>query len=185
METICNSIYAINNKHTKKVKFTLVKVSELTQKNKVDSLECGICYKHISNKMFICSEPCNKVFHLECLDKMIDRIEDIVDDVSKKPDYRCCYCRRSFDINNYDLTLFTQELLYLKNIGYKINDVLIQASFNSVIHGDETNYTEYEYELFTPINISHIKSPKKSKRSEFKREKKSFKKKILIYKGRC
>jgi len=47
----------------KKIKFSLLKVFEYKKTfNESDDPECGICYKRISNKVFVCDNPVAKHF---------------------------------------------------------------------------------------------------------------------------
>ena len=39
-------------------------------------LECSVCCKSIQKIFFQCGAPCNKVFHVSCMEQMIDRTEE-------------------------------------------------------------------------------------------------------------
>lgn len=96
----------------KKIKFSLLKVFEYKKTfNESDDPECAICYKLISNKVFVCEKPCGKTFHRDCLKTMIEHIE-INTDEKIRPDYKCCYCRRKFNIHDYDLELFYKSFYF-------------------------------------------------------------------------
>jgi len=174
MEAIIKSISEIQNKHNNKINFSLLNVLEyrktFNQKDEKDEKdekkdpECGICYRHISNKVFVCAKPCAKTFHPACLERMIDRIEETTDD-HKHPCYQCCYCRREFNISHYDTSLFNQELLYSKGCGYYVDDAILLSSFNSVIYDNED--IRYQYSIYIPVDTTYIKKPKQAKRAEF------------------
>ena len=79
MEAIIKSISDIHIKHSKKINFSLLKVSEY-RKTFTEDPECAICYKRIYNKVFVCEKPCAKTFHPACMENMIDRIEETADE---------------------------------------------------------------------------------------------------------
>jgi hypothetical protein len=171
---------------SKKIKFNLLSVSDYkTNFNEEKDPECAICYKRISNKVFVCAKPCNKTFHRDCMEKMIDHIED---NTTTKPDYRCCYCRRNFDIHDYDSILFLQELFYLKNCGYQIESALIQSKFNTELLSSQTDeiFTdEFEYSVYMDCPKTYIIPRKQSNRSEFRKKNKRSHKQLHKHKGRC
>ena len=179
--------------HTQdKSKLNLYNVSSYKKYlNTSEDPECGICYKHISNKVLVCSKPCKKTFHRDCIQKMIEGIEDNITDKTPKPDYRCCYCRRKFDIHAYDFTLFLQDLKHVENHGYCIDDAIIEAMFETRFVSIQTK-GEYgifdqihtNYSVYLPMDISHIKTPKFAKHAEFKKKNKRLHKLIHMYKGR-
>jgi hypothetical protein len=94
--------------------------------SQTQDVECAICFKNICNKVFVCSEPCNKTFHPACLEKMVDQLEETAWEEEKKPDYRCCYCRREFDLRFYQNEIFGRYLLGLKAGGYDVSDAMQQ-----------------------------------------------------------
>lgn len=162
----------IHTKNSSKIKYSLLKVCDYKHTfNENEDPECAICYKHISNKVFVCDKPCNKTFHPSCMEKLIDRIEETADDDDEDPKktcYQCCYCRREFDINHYDTTLFIEQLMYAKGCGYHIHHALIQC----MINGMESSDVSYQYDIFIPMETSHVKLPKQSKRATFKNKSK-------------
>ena len=152
----------------KKIKFSLLKVFEYKKTfNESDDPECAICYKLISNKVFVCEKPCGKTFHRDCLKTMIEHIE-INTDEKIRPYYKCCYCRRKFNIHDYDLELFLQELLFLGNRGYNINDAILHSTFNASNRSETDICDEVEYSVYFPMDTCYIKTPKLAKRAEFK-----------------
>ena len=176
---------AITSNVTKKnkVKMSLLKVSEYRMEKKdcadCDETECAICYKRINNKVFICPEPCGKTFHPTCMEKMIDQIEENAwqesgDDDEKDPEYRCCYCRREFDIQNHDIEIFMRHLMGLKAGGYDVNEAIIQAHNNiaTMNDGDYDDDESFEYNIYIPLDKTFVKKPKQAKRSLFKQPKK-------------
>jgi hypothetical protein len=166
-----------------KVKMSLLKVSEYRmEQTHCDETECAICYKRINNKVFICPEPCGKTFHPTCMEKMIDQIEENAwqesgDDDEKDPEYRCCYCRREFDIQNHDIEIFMRHLMGLKAGGYDVNEAIIQAhnNVNDLENGDgydDDDDESFEYNIYIPLDKTFVKKPKQAKRSLFKQPKK-------------
>jgi hypothetical protein len=86
------------------------------------NLECSICYKRIYKRAFICSEPCNNVFHTTCMEKMI--YQECAMMTGIRVPNRCCYCRRNINMNNYNLELYSNKLLMYKNLGYDISSAV-------------------------------------------------------------
>ena len=160
---------AIKNEK-KKVKMSLLKVSEyrLGQEPSQDcnDTECAICYKRIYNNVFICTEPCGKTFHPGCMEKMIDQIEENTEE-DKVFEYRCCYCRREFDIQNHDIEIFMRHLLGLKAGGYDVNEAIIQAHKNIDTLCDD-NDTVFDYVIYSSLDMKYVKKPKQAKRAVFK-----------------
>jgi len=153
-------------KTTRKIKFSLLKVFQYKKTFNInEDPECGICYKRISNKLFVCAKPCDKTFHRECIETMIDHIED------NASDYRCCYCRRNFDIRDYDLTIFKQRLEYLSGQGYKVDEAVSQSEFNTITLDSESD-AYFEYNVYMPLDTAYFKLPKCAKRAEFKKKNK-------------
>jgi len=154
-------------KNNDKVKMSLLNVSEyrLGQEPSQDcnDTECAICYKRIYNKVFICTEPCGKTFHPGCMEKMIDQIEENADE-DKRIEYRCCYCRREFDIQNHDIELFMRHLLGLKAGGYDVNEAIIQAHKNIETLCDD-NDTVFDYVIYSSLDMKYVKKPKQAKRA--------------------
>ena len=160
-------------KKNKKIEFTLLKVLEYKKKfNKDENPECDICYKRINNKVFVCADPCNKTFHQTCMETMIEHIESNADEEGKDDAcYQCCYCRREFDINAYELALFTQTLLSFKGQGYIVEDAITLSTFNTITHSADEDM-HYQYSIYLPLDTSFIKTPKQSKRGAFKQKQK-------------
>jgi len=136
--------------------------------------ECSICYKPIEKKMFKCSNPCNKVFHFNCLKQHFEQIEEnhyiySEEEEEKPPTFNCCYCRRSTNIRLYSLELMAHDLLCLQNSGCYYTQPTIDDIYYNIKHPefikDMDNYDSIIYQL---VNDKHIKKPKQSKRAEFK-----------------
>jgi hypothetical protein len=51
---------------------------------------CAICFDRFkqNEKLLVCQEPCNKLFHPECFYKSIEEVNLIFD-------IKCCYCKRN------------------------------------------------------------------------------------------
>ena len=130
-------------------------------------LYCDICYKKINKTYFQCGSPCSKVFHTNCIEKMMEQIEESANETDDEPNYRCCYCRRDIEINNYLLQLFAQKLIAIHGETHDIRDALKEVEYkisrNEYLEEDESLII---YEL---INISYIKKPKQSKRQILKK----------------
>jgi len=188
MTDLIETLADIHIKSGKKIKYSLLKVSEYRQTfNKDENPECGICYKNINKKVFVCAKPCNKTFHSACLRSMIEHLEQNAEnDEDDEEDaiccYQCCYCRREFDINQYELELFLQKLLHFQTHGYHIGDAADKATLNAATYEDDYN-TEHQYDIYMPVDSSYVKMPKKSKRGEFKKTKRSNMK-MRMHKGR-
>jgi hypothetical protein len=58
---------------------------------------CAICFERFDKdeKVLVCQEPCNKLFHPECFYKSVEEVSLC--------DIKCCYCKR---------TLITKENLF-------------------------------------------------------------------------
>jgi hypothetical protein len=59
---------------------------------------CAICFERFDKdeKVLVCQEPCNKLFHPECFYKSVEEVYHLYD-------IKCCYCKR---------TLITKENLF-------------------------------------------------------------------------
>jgi hypothetical protein len=165
-----DKVYKLNPTHNNKITLSLMRVCDYVKHHDEDVLECNICYKRIHNKMFVCSHPCNKIFHQECIEKMIERIDNVssntIEDESEII-YKCCYCCREFDINNYTFELFIYELSKYRSRGYVVSDAMTQAAFDTLIATDYNEQRLYNYNIYTLMDVSYIKTPKQSKRAEY------------------
>jgi len=173
------------------VKFSSLSLMELRKKEPFCQdtgveIECAICYQRIhvqKSKLFVCAEPCNKVFHSSCLARMIDQLEDSADQEEADPHYRCCYCRREFDINYYCLNLVLRELMVFKANGYCVADAVEQAKqdYLALVDAPEKPLENYYYHIETIISSARLKKPKQSKHSMVKQQKnQQFNKRRII-----
>ena len=130
-------------------------------------LECDICYKKINKTYFRCGSPCSKVFHTGCIEKMMEQIEESANETDDEPNYRCCYCRRDIEINNYLLQLFAQKLIAIHGETHDIREALKNVEYkmsrNEYLEDGES-LTIYEL-----IDTSYIKKPKQPKRQILKK----------------
>jgi len=130
-------------------------------------LECEICYKKINKTYFQCGPPCSKVFHTGCIEKMMEQVEDNAYELDEEPNYKCCYCRRDIEINNYLLQLFAQKLIAMHGETHDIRDAIKHVEFkmgrNELLEEDES------LEIYELIDISYIKKPKQPKRQILKK----------------
>ena len=190
-------------------------------------IECAICYKRIYKTVFTCSEPCNKKFHMQCVEKVIDQTEESAYMAYKKPQYKCCYCRRELDMDRYYYDIYMRELSGLRAGGYdireavqKVNEFMankkanaidanaieanaieanaidanaIDANANAIeANASETDASETDddeeeliFNVYIPLDTSHIKQPKQSKRADFKQQRNSRPgRRILVRSGR-
>jgi len=176
--------------HATKINYTLLNVGDYKKTfHEENDPECAICYKHISKTVFVCEKPCTKTFHPSCMEKLIEQLEDNTTHEAPNPDYRCCYCRRKFDIHQYDVSLFLQELKCMEKQGYYVKDAIAESIFNSRFVSVQTQgeYGTFDvlyekYNVYRPVKYTYyIKFPKISKRAEFKNKKRPHYK----VKGRC
>jgi hypothetical protein len=133
-----------------------------------NNLECAICYKSINKSFLVCSEPCNKVFHLACVEEAFRQIEENANENEEDPVHRCCYCRRLVNINNYDLEVFAKTLRVLRDSNcYDIGDALALIRHHIKHNIDDE---DADYVIYLPKNrTSEERKPKHSKQSKFKR----------------
>lgn len=140
----------------------------VNSKTKSFGLECYICFKKINKTYFRCGAPCSKVFHISCIEKMMEQTEESAYETDDEPNYRCCYCRRDIELNNYLLQLFEHKLIAIHSQSYDIRDALYHIEFkmsrNEPI--EENDESLLIYELF---DISYIKKPKQPKRQILKK----------------
>jgi hypothetical protein len=130
--------------------------------------ECSICYKPIQKKLFICSSPCNKLFHPSCLEKHFEQTAnafyDENDDNDDEPVFRCCYCRRTTNINAYLLEVFADSLVSMQKSGcYSVEDAL-QDVRDELKNNTDGDYYNFDYEIYMLTDIRRVKKPKQSKR---------------------
>lgn len=181
MESAIKQLAEIYNKDNKVVKFRILKPTVTKCDNGDSMVECGICYKRITHKTKVmCSEPCNKVFHSACIERMIDQVEQNTGELNEY-DYRCCYCRRVFDIHQYDLDILIQRLIYSKERGCAIGDSIQSATLNSFLCRDSDDAEPIDYSIYTPMPRIYKKPYKnQSKRAEFKQIKRARTKRIKL-----
>lgn len=131
-------------------------------------LECDICYKPINKTYFQCGAPCSKVFHTGCMDKMMGQIEETADDSDEEPMYRCCYCRRDIDIDNYMLQLFAKQLVMLQNSSHDVTEALNRVEY--LIKNNQKPDEDECFESYELRDISFIQKPKQPKRQILKKQ---------------
>jgi hypothetical protein len=133
--------------------------------------ECAICYKSISKTFFQCNEPCNKLFHTHCVEQMMEQAEEAAYEEDKDAHHRCCYCRRDTDMNNYFLQLLARRLLTMRTGGYDVSEALNQVvdQIQDGINENEDGSSDDSYNIYEIRDIAHMKKPKQSKRTAFKK----------------
>jgi hypothetical protein len=129
--------------------------------------ECSICYKPIQKKLFICSSPCNKIFHPSCLEKHFEQTANAFYDENydnnDEPVFRCCYCRRTTNINAYLLEVFADNLVSMQKSGcYSVEDALHNVC-EDLKNNTDGDYN-FDYEIYMLTDIRRVKKPKQSKR---------------------
>jgi hypothetical protein len=135
--------------------------------NTAADMECSICCKAIQKTFFRCGAPCNKIFHISCMEQMIERTEEAAWEEDKEPEHKCCYCRRQIDIDLYLLQRIARHFSTLKASGcYDVS-----RAFNQIkaqINEGELD-EEIEYEIFEIKRIYYEKKPKQSKKAAAKK----------------
>lgn len=132
--------------------------------NKPSRIECNICYKSINKVAFVCTEPCNKVFHLDCIERMLNEIKLSARQAYQVPIYRCCYCRRHLNLLQYSVEKFIHNLHQLKKEGYIVKNAIKQVIRNTeliemgLLDAKDTFYYEITNK---PIRLNTIKQPKR------------------------
>ena len=91
---------------------------------------CAICFERFDKdeKVLVCQEPCNKLFHPECFYKSVEEVSLC--------DIKCCYCKRAlitkenlFDRNN----TFVRGLLERSSIRDLRNVVLMYTGKEPIV----------------------------------------------------
>ena len=96
--------------------------------NDAEKFGCAICYGRIkkNEKVLVCQEPCNKIFHPECFYKSIEE--------TGLCDIKCCYCKRK---------LVTSDNLYDSDNTF-ICQLLRRKSGCNSRYGYTTVYVEFK-----------------------------------------
>ena len=116
-------------------------------KNTCPELECAICYAPIKKAYFMCSAPCDKTFHTNCLEQAMEQTQETALDADEEPEHKCCYCRREIDVDHYLLQIYAR---YLKTLGagggYDISEAMAQVKdqFQNGNLDDDVEYIIYE-----------------------------------------
>jgi hypothetical protein len=132
-------------------------------KNTYVELECSICYKSIQKSFAKCSAPCEKMFHTTCMEKMIQQTEENAYEEDKEAEHKCCYCRRSIDVNRYSLLDVVRRLMCLERGGYDVREAQQQVKKALDTNNDE----DISYNIYFPLHTHYVKKPKQA--SSFKR----------------
>jgi hypothetical protein len=130
-------------------------------------MDCDICYKKINKKFFQCGAPCGKVFHTGCVEKMLEQIEESAFDADEEPNFRCCYCRRDIDIDNYTLQLFGQHLVEMHGCSHDVSDAIRRVEY--LIKNNEKLDEDESFEYYEMRDITHVKKPKQPNREILKK----------------
>ena len=96
---------------------------------------------------------------------MIIETEAAADEEDKEAKHKCCYCRRSIDIRQYDLQEIGRQLLCLKRGGYDVIEALqhVQNQYAKMIEPDGGE--DVWYNIYYTNTIHFQKKPKQAKRS--------------------
>ena len=134
-------------------------------------LECDICYKRINKTYFRCGSPCSKAFHTGCIEKMMEQTEESANETDDEPNYRCCYCRRDIEINNYLLQHFSQKLIAMHGETHDIREALKKNVYMMMMGEYKYDYLEdgESLTIYELIDTSYIKKPKQPKRQILKK----------------
>jgi hypothetical protein len=108
---------------------------------------CSICFERFDKdeKVLVCQEPCNKLFHPECFDKSIEEVSLC--------DIKCCYCKR---------TLITEENLFDRHNTF-VRGLLERSSIRD-LRNVVLMYTGKQAIVLQPRHgkiEQHIKMPKR------------------------
>ena len=134
--------------------------------NTCADLECSICYKPITKTFFQCSAPCNKIFHVNCMQQMMEQAEETAWEEDEEAEHKCCYCRRSIDVNKYCLHLLARRLVTLHAGGYEVRDAMKMVKKQMMDEDPE----DIEYSIYELHETHYIKKPKQPKRTEYKKK---------------
>ena len=140
--------------------------------------ECAICYKRLHKDVFICSEPCNKLFHPNCLERMMDETENAAAFAYTPQQHRCCYCRREINMTGYLKEIYINALMKMKAGGYCIDEALQEIELNGV-DGDKG------YAIYLLVPIEHIKKPKQTKKIKTRKPFKIQRRNVMFQRIGC
>jgi hypothetical protein len=144
-----------------------MKLMMLVKNAECVEMDCSICYTKINKKYFECGAPCGKVFHTSCIDKMLDQTEEAAHESNEEAKFRCCYCRRDIDIDNYALQLFGQHLVELNNSSYNVTRAIKRVYY--LIANNEKPDEDESFEYYETCNTTYVKKPKQPKREILKK----------------
>jgi hypothetical protein len=130
-------------------------------------MECSICYKPINKYYAQCSAPCNKRFHTSCMEKMVQQTEIAAYEEEQEAEHKCCYCRRSFDINKYGLLDVVRQLMCLQRGGYHVNEAL--RHIKKQLQNGENDDDGEAYNVYYVERVHYQKRPKQTKRMPFQK----------------
>jgi len=171
---------SINNTQFK-LFYTKILHSSSTHSN--TNFECSICYQSIQKKMFVCSKPCNKVFHSSCLEKQFQLTTDTAyEEDSGEPVFRCCYCRRTTNINIFFIEVFIDNMVTLQNSRCFFTQDVIDDLRHKIKYDPHGEFNE-DYEIYSLHCTRFFKKPKQSKRTEIGNKLKSHKKMTRVSVG--
>ena len=127
-----------------------------------EDLECSICYKAIGKVFTSCADPCNKVFHNSCLERLMEQTEEAAYDEDREAEHKCCYCRRTIDMHYYNLLRVERHLRTMSRNCYSVSDALQTIHFEMYKRdGPDDNIM---YEIYEVRDMYYKKKPKQAKR---------------------
>ena len=135
-----------------------------------EDLECSICYKAIGKIFTACVDPCNKVFHNSCLERIMEKTKEAAYEEGRVAEHKCCYCRRSIDMPYYNLLRMERHLRTLGRNCYSVYDALKRVHFEMKRTNHEENIV---YEVYELRDIYHEKKPKQAKRAQIQKQTRS------------
>jgi len=144
--------------------------------------ECNICFgsitkKDVKNKKaFVCTKPCKKIYHSECLTKSFNMDNFNEDDMNHLCDknLKCPYCRREFELQDYN-HLIEEICSYInkcnsKRLIYSHGNTYFMLSYSVFMLNDEYIISESRVYM-TCYGTTTFMTSSKINKSVFKNKK--------------
>ena len=113
-----------------------------------------------------CCEPQGSRFSC-CSENHFVEFADLYEE-DKEAEHKCCYCRRSIDVNRYSLLDVVRRLMCLQRGGYDVREAQQQVKKEL----DANTNEDISYNIYFPLHTHYEKKPKQAKRSSSKGTKK-------------
>ena len=109
-----------------------------------------------------------------CMEKMMDQTEEVAYEANEYPQHKCCYCRRSINMQNYLLKNYELKMLVSRNTGYYdvSNPMYKVRQYESCVFRGKPEQ-DISYDIYELIDTTRIKKPKQAnlkKRHTFARK---------------